>query len=111
MFVYISELGFFLSYMCLKGENIFMALHSRPPPPHLQLLRWNVEILTSVIFGSGSQTVIGHAEISAKSSLRLIMHFRGHNLNMAYRALRKAEAWIRELLRHMPFLLLNNVNI
>lgn len=90
--------------MCLQGENTFMALHSRTPPPHLQLLRWNVEILTSVIFGSGSQTVIGHAEISAKSSLRLMIHFRGRSLNMAYRAFRKAEAWIRELLKTHAFL-------
>lgn len=89
-----------------------MALHSTPPPPHLQSLRWNVEILTSVIFGSGPQTVIGHTEICAKkSSLRQMMHFRGHNINTAYRAFRKAEVWIRELLRHMPFFLLNNVNI
>lgn len=43
-----------------------MALQSRSPPPYLQSLRWNEEILTSVIFGSGSQTVIGHAEISAR---------------------------------------------
>jgi len=39
------------------------------------------------------------------------MHFRGHDLNMAYRAFRKVEVWIRELLRHMPFFFLNNVNI
>lgn len=88
-----------------------MALHSRPPPPHLQSQRWNVEILTSVIFGSGPQTVIGHSEISAKSSLRQMMHFRGHDLNTAYRAFRKAGVWIRTLLRHMPFFFPNNVNI
>jgi len=64
MLVYIS--GIYFSYICLKRENIFMDLHSRPPPPHLQSLRWNMEILISAIFGSGPQTVIGHAEISAK---------------------------------------------
>lgn len=40
-----------------------------------------------------------------------MMHYRGHDLNTAYRAFRKAEVWIRELLRHMPFFFLNNVNI
>jgi len=40
-----------------------------------------------------------------------MMHFRGHDLNIAFRAIRKAEVWTRELLSHMPFLFLNNVNI
>lgn len=107
MLVYISGICF--SYMCLKRDNIFMALHSRPPPPHSQSLRWNVDIL---IFGSDTQNVIGHTKISAKkSSLWQMMHFGRHDLNMAYRAFRKAEVWIRELLRHMPFFFLNNVNI